>query len=141
VHPALREAYNAWEERTLRSVAKVTKGENPWTEHYSAIRAEVPDPTDPATDTNTALLARLRQADVLYIAGEASSHCVKATTEHLVEALSDAEKRRLVLVTDCMSPVAGFEAAHDAFIAAMQAHGVRVATAAEVTEELRHNTA
>lgn len=136
VHPALRAAYNAWEERTLRAVSKVTKGENPWTEHYSALQAEVPDESDPATGTNRALLADLRRADRLYIAGEASSHCVKATTEHLVEALTPEEVKRLVLITDGMSPVVGFEAAHDAFLRDMQERGVRLASAQQVTTEL-----
>jgi len=139
VHSALRAAYNAWEERTTSSVRKVTKGENPWTEHYSAIQAEVPDADDPSTRLNTTLVAELRRADRLYIAGEAGSHCVKATTEHLVAQLSDAERKRLVLVTDCMSPVSGFEAAYRQFIADMRALGVTIATAVEATLELRES--
>lgn len=137
VHPALRAAYNVWEERTLRAVTKVTKGENPWTEHYSAIQAEVPDESDPRTGTNAALLADLRRAERLYIAGEASSHCVRATTEHVVDAFTPEETKRLVLITDCMSPVSGFEAAHDAFLRDMQARGVRLASAEQVVQELR----
>jgi len=141
VHAALRQAYNVWEERTLRSVTKVTKGENPWTEHYSAIQAEVPDEADPGTQTNAELVAQLRGADRLYITGEAGSHCVKATTEHLVAQLSDAEVNRLVLVTDCMSPVTGFEAAYQQFVQDMQARGVALMTAAQVAAELRENVA
>ena len=141
VHPALRDAYNGWEEQTLRSVTKVTKGENPWTEHYSAIQAEVPDPSDPATLLNGSLVAQLRRADVLYIAGEASSHCVKATTEHLVAQLTAEETRKLVLVTDCMSPVTGFEAASAQFVEDMQTRGLRLLTAEQVAAELRQNAA
>lgn len=141
VHAALRAAYNVWEERTLRSVTKVTKGENPWTEHYSAIQAEVPDAADPDTQTNAELVAELRRADRLYITGEAGSHCVKATTEHLVAQLTDAEVKRLVLVTDCMSPVTGFEAAYQQFVQDMQARGVAVMTAAQVAAELGENVA
>jgi len=36
VHDAVRAAYNAWEEGRHAVVAKVGKGSNPWTEHYSA---------------------------------------------------------------------------------------------------------
>jgi len=141
VHGALRNAYNTWEERTLRSVRKVTKGENPWTEHYSAIQAEVPDESDAATGWNAAFVAELRHADRLYITGEAGSHCVKATTEHLVAKLSDSELKRLALVTDCMSPVIGFEAAYLQFIADMRARGVSILSAAEVATELLANVA
>ncbi len=139
VHAALRAAYNRWEELTLNSVHKVSKGENPWTEHYSAIQAEVPDPNDPSTQLNAAFVAQLRRAGRLYITGEAGSHCVKATTEHLVDQLSDAERRRLVLVSDCMSPVPGFEAEQAGFLRAMQERGVSIATVAEVERELLEN--
>jgi nicotinamidase/pyrazinamidase len=139
VHAAVRAAYNGWEERTLRTVYKVNKGSNPWTEHYSAIEAEVPDPLDPGTQVNQALLVRLAGAERLYIAGEAGSHCVKASTEHIVAHWDPRQLARLVLVTDCMSPVGGFEAQHDAFIAAMAARGLRSATAAEVLAELLDN--
>jgi len=141
VHVALRAAYNAWEERTMHSVHKVSKGENPWTEHYSAIQAEVPDPSDPGTLLNAAFVSQLRQADRVYITGEAGSHCVKATTEHLVQQLTDADVRRLVLVTDCMSPVAGFEAEQERFLGEMRARGVALATAAEVEQALLENAA
>jgi nicotinamidase/pyrazinamidase len=141
VHTALRTAYNAWEERTLGSVRKISKGENPWTEHYSAIQAEVPDAGDPSTLLNAGFVAELRRADRLYIAGEAGSHCVKATTEHLVDQLSETEVKRLVLVSDCMSPVSGFEADYQQFVADMRARGVAIRTAADVARELLENAA
>ncbi len=125
VHADVRAAYNQWERAQLRGVRKITKGENPWTEHYSAIQAEVPDADDPRTQLNAALLADLARADVLLIAGEASSHCVRATTEHIVANLPDGRPDRVVLLTDCMSPVGGFEAQHEAFFDEMRALGVR----------------
>ncbi len=132
VHADVRAAYNAWEESQVRGVRKVAKGENPWTEHYSAIQAEVPDAADPETQLNRALLAELDRADVLLIAGEAGSHCVRATTEHIVAHLPGGRPERVVLLTDCMSPVGGFEAQQAEFLAAMRAKGVRLATSAEV---------
>ena len=131
VHADVRDAYNRWERARLRNVRKVSKGENPWTEHYSAIQAEVPDSEDEHTQLNTALLAALDRAELLFIAGEASSHCVRATTEHIVANLPGGRPERLVLLTDCMSPVAGFEAQHQAFLDEMRAKGVRLATSTE----------
>ena len=137
VHADVRAAYNAWEESTLRGVRKVTKGENPWTEHYSAIQAEVPDASDPHTQSNGALLADLDQADLLLIAGEAGSHCVRATTEHIVANLPGGRPERIVLLTDCMSPVGGFEAQYQAFLDEMRAQGVRLMTSGEALLLLR----
>jgi nicotinamidase-related amidase len=131
VHADVRAAYNQWEQTQLRSVRKVTKGENPWTEHYSAIQAEVPDSSDAHTQMNTALLADLDRADTLLIAGEASSHCVRATTEHIVANLPGGRPGRVVLLTDCMSPVGGFEAQHTAFLGDMHAMGVRLMTSVQ----------
>lgn len=132
VHADVRAAYNRWEEQRLRTVQKVTKGENPWTEHYSALQAEVPDAADAHTQLNQALLQALDPADDLLIAGEASSHCVRATTEHIVAHLPGGRPQRITLLLDCMSPVSGFEAQHEAFVADMRERGVRLATSAQV---------
>ncbi|MGC4093439.1 MAG: hypothetical protein QM756_37195 [Polyangiaceae bacterium] len=136
VHSALRSAYNGWEERTLSTVHKISKGENPWTEHYSAVQAEVPDASDASTLPNAELIAKARSAPRLYIAGEAGSHCVKATTEHLVAALASSELGKLTLVTDCISPVRGFEAVYKDFLDDMRSRGVQLATAAQVEAQL-----
>lgn len=139
VHADVRTAYNRWEERELRSVNKVIKGTNPWTEHYSAVMAEVPDPADPATQLNLALIDGLARADRVYIAGEAGSHCVKATTEHLAEQFDPGSLDKLVLITDCMSPVPGFESQYRAFLDDMRRRGLRTALSADVMPELIAN--
>ena len=125
LHGSVLAACNAWEDARLRPVRVVDKGSFPWSEHYSALQAEVPDAADPSTALNRPLLARLDTATTLLVAGQASSHCVKATVEHLVAHLPSGRPERLLLLTDCMSPVAGFEPQAAAFIAAMQALGVR----------------
>ena len=92
--------------------------------------AEVPDPQVPDTCLNHALLGTLLQSQRLVVAGEASSHCVRATVEHLLEAAPPGFAPRLVLLTDCMSPVHGFAAQHADFLQRMQAIGVRCETSA-----------
>lgn len=139
VHADVRRAYHRWEEARVAVVDKVVKGTNPWTEHYSAIKAEVPDAGDESTQLNAAFLARLQVADCLLIAGEAGSHCVKATTEHIVENMPTADLGKLVLLTDCMSAVSGFEAHYAAFVADMRKRGLRIATSAAVLPELLEN--
>ena len=137
VHADVRNAYNRWEDAALGVVAKVAKGSNPYTEHYSAVMAEVPNEAEPDTLLNRALLDSLRASDRVYIAGEAGSHCVKATTEHVVEHIGDPD--RLVLITDCMSPVQGYEAQQRGFFDSMRAKGVQFAQAGDVLQELLVN--
>ncbi|HWW05790.1 cysteine hydrolase [Collimonas sp.] len=139
VHADLRHAYNRWEERTQRSVNKISKGSNPWTEHYSAVQAEVPDPDDALTQSNQVFLDSLATAERIYITGEAGSHCVKATTEHIAAYFGPQHMAKLVLVTDCMSPVSGFEQQYREFVEEMAARGARTANAAEVLLELLDN--
>jgi len=143
VHEDVRSAYNRWEDASLGTVAKIAKGSNPWTEHYSAVMAEVPDDADPDTQLNRTLIDRLAEAELVYIAGEAGSHCVKATTEHIAVQFTarfgDQGRRRLVLITDCMSPVAGFCDQYQDFLEEMEESGVRLAQSGDVLQELLVN--
>ncbi len=139
VHADVQAALNGWEDTARGTVNQVVKGTNPWTEHYSAILAEVPDADDESTQLNARFIQLLSQADRVYIAGEAGSHCVRATTEHLADNLNRHHLSKLVLLTDCMSAVSGFEAQQQAFIAAMVARGLQTATAADVMPELMAN--
>jgi nicotinamidase-related amidase len=132
VHAGLQAALDAWADAQGRSVAIVTKGENPWTEHYSALQAEVPDAADLRTTLNNALLAELDRFERVLIAGEAGSHCVRATVEHLAAHLPSGRLSKLVLLTDCISPVGGFEAQQAEFFAAMQTKGLKLATSTEI---------
>ena len=136
IHADVLAACGDWQLQRQRAVHNVFKGTNPWTEHYSAIEAEVPDADDPSTLLNTALLRALGQADALLIAGEASSHCVRSTTEHIVQHLPRLvpgwQASRIVLLTDGMSPVAGFEAQHQAFLDGMRKSGAHLASMSEI---------
>ncbi len=136
VHADVRAAYGRWEEDRQFIVRKVPKGANPWTEHYSALMAEVPDADDPRSQLNRGLLDSLDRADLILVAGEAGSHCVKATVEHLAEHLPGGNLSRIVLLTDCMSPVAGFSNAQAGFLHRMRDLGVRQRTSTDMARAL-----
>lgn len=130
VHADVLAACGDWQRQAQRAVHSVFKGTHPWTEHYSALEAEVPDSLAPETCLNQPLLATLLQAQQLVVAGEASSHCVRATVEHLLDQAPAGFAQRVVLLTDGMSPVRGFEAEHHAFLQRMQAQGVQLSDTA-----------
>ena len=133
MHAEVLTACRQWQQLRQRAVLHVFKGSHPWTEHYSALQAEVPDTQVPETLLNQRLLQTLLQAQRLVVAGQASSHCVRATVEHLLEHAPTGFAQRLVLLTDGMSPVHGFAAQHDAFLQRMQAAGAQLATTATCT--------
>lgn len=134
VHPELFAAMKRWEEREFGMVNFVTKGSNPFTEHYSAVAAEVPDPEDPSTLLNGDLIDALRDSDVILIAGEALSHCVKSTVEDIASNIGPEHVKKFVFLTDCSSPVPAvpggpdFPAIGQQFIADMVARGMKLAT-------------
>lgn len=130
VHAAVKGALDTWSRRQLRAVDYVTKGLNPKTEHYSALRAEVPDGEDEDTLLNSRLMRALSQADLVLVAGEALSHCVANTVRDIVSADGNIA-RKLVLLADCSSSVSGFEPLGQAFVSEMAAEGVRVTTSVE----------
>jgi len=128
----IRDALDAWVKDSPATVDFVSKGSNIWTEHYSGVKAEVPDPGDPSTQLNTRLIQTLEDADEILIAGEAGSHCLANTVEDIADGFSDDSYiSKFVLITDGTSPVTGFENLQDEFIAKMTARGMRTTTAAE----------
>jgi nicotinamidase/pyrazinamidase len=123
VWPVLFEALARWEAHHLRRVHYVWKGKNPWTEHFSAIRAEVVDPADPHTQIDRAWIAELSRSECLWVAGEALSHCVANTVRDLVEVWG-GDASRIRLLTDCASNVTGFEDHGARFVRELVARGL-----------------
>jgi len=105
VQEDVNEALQRWSEKEFAMVDYVTKGSNPWTEHYGALMAEVPDPADPGTALNTDFLQILSRADIVVVAGEALSHCVKETVQQIADNFDDEQVKKFQILTDCSSPV------------------------------------
>lgn len=133
IQGALAEAIARWEADSARPCEKVLKGQNPLTEQYSAFRAEVPRGDDARTGNNAALMARLAEGEaLLVVAGEALSHCVAASGEDMLAQMDAARLANTVFLTDCTSPVGGFEATGAAFLDTLRARGVRTLASTEL---------
>jgi len=117
--------------KELAEVNFIMKGMNKFTEHYSALKADVYDPHDPSTGVNMELLKRIREADTVFVAGQALSHCVANTVRDLASHIDDSEIKKLVLITDACSNVPGFENLGTDFVAEMVDRGMRVTTSTE----------
>jgi len=103
----LREAMSAWQETSGTAVRYIFKGENPYTDQFSIF--EGVDNTYPETAFNETLYTRLAEFDRITFAGEALTHCVKESILSYVRRLGTAGQK-LRLLTDCTSPVSGFDA-------------------------------
>jgi nicotinamidase-related amidase len=127
VHYLLLESLHLWEMWAKKPVNFVQKGMNIFTEHYSAIKAEVVDPDDPTTFKNCKLLNELREADEILVAGEALTHCVANTVDDLI----DEGITNITLLIDGMSPVPGFQVLQENFLSRMKKHNVKIGTTVE----------
>ncbi len=128
VDPTIYKSLLEWEEE-FHMVDFVTKGSGIWTEHFSAVKAEVPDPNDPTTQINTNFISTLELADEIVVSGQALSHCVRHTFKDIVDNFSDPNTiKKMVLLEDCSSSVPGFEKEGKDFIAEIKTLGARVTT-------------
>jgi nicotinamidase-related amidase len=135
IHSALAAQLDAWEFSRQRTVRKVLKGEYPLTEHFGAFEADAPVDGVASTQFNTALAQALTDGvDLLLLAGEASSHCVAASFDQLTRYLSSrpGPQPRIALLSDCMSPVSGFESAQAEFFERARALNAEILTTREV---------
>lgn len=129
VYEPLLKELQKWESDNFAMVTVQTKGSNPYCEHYSLLEAEVPDPGDPSTQLNTNLVQMLDQADVIAVAGEARSHCVYNSVVSLANAFPDSKHvEKIVLLTDAMSDVPGFDFLGNKFYQEMKAKGANFST-------------
>lgn len=131
------EGLRKWQRDNFATVNFVTKGTNPYTEHFGALMAEVPMASDPSTGLNTALLQVLAQADMVPIAGQALSHCVRNTVTQIADNIGEDHIKKFVILTDCSSPVPqppggpDFPALSQVWLKEMQARGMTLMTSTE----------
>jgi nicotinamidase-related amidase len=86
------------------------KGFEPLTEHYSALGPEVTTDAEGQSlgERNLALVHQLLNFDAVFVAGQAKSHCVAWSVQHLLDDIrvhDPALAHRVYLLEDCTSPV------------------------------------
>jgi nicotinamidase/pyrazinamidase len=128
VVPELSAAIHDWEDRFAQADF-ITKGSNPWTEHFSGVKAEVPDPEDPSTQVNTGFIQTLEDADVILMAGQALSHCLANTVRDIATEFSDPKYvQKIHLLKDATGNVPGFDQYGEDFVKELTAKGMQVTT-------------
>lgn len=126
--PAIADALLSWERETFNKVNFVAKGSNIFTEHYSAVQADVPDDNDTSTKLNTQLIDMLQEADEILITGEALSHCVANSVTDVATRFGVDNIKKFVLLEDTCSNVPSFEQLGKNFVLDMTKKGMKVTT-------------
>lgn len=134
VYTPLFNALQTWHLQHKTAINFVTKGSHQATEHFGALRANIPFPNDSSTQLNVAFIQSLTECDELYLAGEARDYCVANTLNQMIQDCPDLVKK-MVILTDAMSNVGG-DAAHfakvDAIFDKAKQLGCRFATTNDI---------
>lgn len=132
IYEELARAFQVWESQ-FAAVDYHTKGSNMFTEHYSAIMADVPDPSDPTTMLDTSrgsVIDLATRSDLILLTGIASSHCLASTVFDMADNFPNPEEtiKKMVLLLDAIAPVPGFEQFEEEFIHEMVGRGMQTST-------------
>jgi nicotinamidase-related amidase len=107
---------------------RIVKGKDPLSEMYGIIKPELAQDDDIG---NIELLRDLKNYDRVIVVGEAKSHCVLESLRQILTYYeSDADMTsRIVVLSDCMSPIPGFEqSTEDAFAQLQEKYGMTITT-------------
>lgn len=135
--PALSEALMVHSAARNAQTVFLAKGSVPQTENYSIFEPEVKVSRHPAGGLNTQALDLVARHDLVYVAGEAKSHCVLDTMHTIVNyfAGQDDVLGKIRFLSDCTSsvfhPDIDFDAIADAELAKMEKLGIRLVSSSD----------
>lgn len=136
--PSLSEAIAFHSAARLAQPIFLQKGMVPQVEHYGIFAPEVMYSKNPMGGLNTAMLDLIATHDLIYVSGEAKSHCVLATMGQLVGYFSQKQPdvlRKIRFLSDCTSsvvhPAVDFDALAEAELREMAKKGVQLVTSAD----------
>jgi len=106
--PAVMESVINWAEENKTWYQLHQKGEHPLTEHYGALRANVPITNSPSTTIGygQAFLAKFADYRRIYFFGQARTHCVLNTLHQIIQVAPELLKK-MYIVEDLMDDVPG----------------------------------
>lgn len=132
--PALYEALMYQTAARTSQPTFLQKGTIAKTEYYSLLEPEVKVPEDPRGRFNQGFMDELLEFDLIYIAGQAKSHCVLETVSSIMRRYGDEREvvGKLRLLEDCTSSVAhpeiDFEAMANETFDGFEQHGLKRVT-------------
>ncbi len=131
--PALSEAIMYHSGARTAQPTYLTKGTIAHTEFYSVVEPEVKYAKHPEGGLNTRFLEVVASFDLIYVAGEARSHCVLATMNSVLRYFTSQPDviAKLRFLDDCTSSIPGFEQSTEQRLGEMAAQGMRLVKSTE----------
>lgn len=126
--PALSEAILCHSVARYAQPTYLPKGKISDSEFYSVMEPEVKRPNHPQGQLNKPFLDTMAKYDLIYMAGQARSHCVLETMNSLMRHFANQPEviSKIRFLDDCTSSIQGFEAPTEAAIAEFVRMGVQL---------------
>jgi len=124
--PALSEAIMFHSAARTTAPTYLTKGTIPQTEYFSVIEPEVKYHQHPQGDVNMRFLRMIEAFDVIYVCGQARSHCVLETMRSMLRHFKPGMMSKVRFLDDCASSLPGFEEQTEHEIIDLVTRGIRL---------------
>ncbi len=140
ITPALYEAIAFHAAARQTQPTFLSKGSIPETEHYSMLEPEVKVPGHAIGGLNVPFLNMLASYQLIYVAGQAKSHCVLETVRSMVRYFQHGSDvvRKIRILMDCTSSVAhpeiNFDDIANETLERYTEHGLKLVTSADVMD-------
>ncbi len=134
--PALSEAIMYHSAARAAQPTYLTKGTIAQTEFYSVVEPEVKYDKHPEGKLNAQFLEFVAGFDLIYVAGQARSHCVLATVNSVQNNFADRPEviQKLRFLDDCTSSIPGFEEATERQLKRFAETGMRLVRSTDPIE-------
>lgn len=126
--PELSEAVSCHSGARFAQPTYLTKGTISQVEFYSVLEPEVKYPHHPDGGFNTAFADFVASFDLIYVFGEARSHCVLETMNSVLKTFGNRPDilKKIRYLNDCTSSIPGFEKTTEAAIKVYVSKGVQL---------------
>lgn len=130
IYKPLYDAIEEYNKINYNKVEYIFKDMNSFTEQYSIVRADVEMGESNSEKTINYLSQMIDNNDVIFVAGEALSHCVANSILDIASYISK-DLNKFVLLIDTVSSVSGFEKLSDSFLEKAKSLGMKVSSILE----------
>ena len=130
IYKPLYDAIEEYNKANYNKVEYILKNMNSFTEQYSILRADVEIENESSEKTIFYLTQVINDNDVIFVAGEALSHCVANSVLDIATYITK-DLSKFVLLIDASSCVSGFENLGEEFLNKAKSYGMKVSTILE----------
>ncbi len=130
IYKELYDSLDNYSNKNYNKIEYLFKNINAFSEQYSILRSDVSLVEEENALIKSSLIRMINNNDIIFISGEALSHCVANSILDISYYIS-RDLSKFVLLKDTCSNVCGFEHLGESFLKKAQSFGMKVSTTLE----------